>query len=405
MAGRLQTDAQRVRVRVRKASFRKCPVGVRERLSVKKPSKSAIKALDRSYIARHDPFCTTQSRTFGSAMPLDQIARSVERAAGDDFQAHLLQARFHNLIESIGLDFVTRARVRARLIHLDAHFFSKPSNVRPSRVLSALRLACAATDEHFKERDHYFRPGTLKDFRAKRAVTFLRNQHGRLGRFLLNRKMSGKDIKQAFDQYIAGGSPVFNDFVGAPDRPQWLTPYEGTIERLCDDAQDPLIGPAKRAKIVRQIVSELGLCHVEVGDEVIGFVTYRAIADLDFLHPAVTGSPAPSSRLEPVGPTPFEARDHRRYRNWPIPPTAANGYGRTYALDGAERGRAVPTDFHGQAEAVRPALPITAFTECIYIGTLREHPEDDEDSAYMMAISANFTLADMLRRLHAEFGV
>lgn len=339
-------------------------------------------------------------------MPLDQIARFVSRAVLNEAQADQLRARFHNIIESLALRIVNRSFVRDRLVYLDAHFFRNPQNRDADRVLSALALSLMATDEHFKESDHYLRPEALSQHLERRAVTIQRNQYGRLGKSLLGEKASGAEIEEAFDKRHSSGARQFISSVGAPDRPIWLTPYRGEVEQLCEEAQIETTGPARRAQIVRRIVSRLGLCHLEVGDELIAFVTIQPIAKLEFAHPAPAPlAPRPGLGVYlPVGPTPLEARDHRRYRNWPIPPAQGHGYGRTYALDIQDRA-AAPTADHGHLEAVRPRMGIDAFADCIFLGSLRERPEDDTDAAYLSEIGATRALADLLQHLHRDFGV
>lgn len=360
-------------------------------------------ALDKHFASDHPVRLSLAFMKRGRAMPFDRIARLVALAPMPDFRADDLRVRFHNLLQSLEWGQITATQANKRLQAIDSFFFRNPIHAVPAHAVSVLMASCQAADDHIKEADHYQRTEPLNYDLATRAVTFQRNQFGRLGENLLGVRATGDEIKAAFDARRSAFAKPFVNPLGAPDRPIWLTPYSGKVAEYCEELQLDTIGPARRASVVRALVAKLGLIHFSVDDEVLAFVTALPIGQLTFGHPASKTPAAAADRL-PVGPTPFEARDHRRFRNWAAPPVDSFGYGRTYELEAAERASVGGAE-HGAAEAVRPRMSMDAFTECIVLGTLKERAEGDSDLVYYREIGVDMDLPGILHALHRRLRI
>jgi hypothetical protein len=313
---------------------------------------------------------------------LEDVAAVIDRLTSiDPDDEARARAWLSNLLIGIERGHIAPERAERRIAKVVQSFFS----ARPQDH-SALLDAQIEAMLLFGEQDHYLRPGPLSAHRDVQALTVQANEDGLLGQPWLGKRTRGAEIATAFADGLCSGQ------VGAPDRPLWVTPYRGALKALCEEAKRHELLPERRSMLAKTLVSTLGLVHVHPGDEVLAFVSKNTIGELAFSHPDFGG------RCEPVGPTAIEARGHRRFRPWPAP-LSPETYGRTYALDGAARAGAKPKPAHGVEEAVRPALPIEEFEQCIYIGVLTDAGFDDSDAEFLATIGARQSCPALMRRL------
>lgn len=319
-------------------------------------------------------------------MSLQAIATKLATGPAQDEIEDDLRACFVNLLNGIDRHCISLRAAQRRLSYMIQMFGASATQDR-----AALRLAHMESLKVFDEADHYERPGPLSDYLNMRAVTIQASEDGLLGEIWMGRRARAPRIVEAFKAGNCDGT------VGPPGKPLWITPYTGEIKALCEEARERSCGRARRIEIARRAVGLLGLVHIRAKDEVIAMVTDKTIAQLGFDHPD-TGNPT-----MPVGPTAVEARGHRRFRQWPRR-AITDFYGRTYELDGAIRARIDPRDNHGASEAVRPAVPIEQFAECIYLGTLSDPDFDDEQAEYLRSLGAAHSI-DLLRELSRVTGL
>lgn len=185
---------------------------------------------------------------------------------------------------------------------------------------------------------------------------------------------------------VKAGGTLRGATVGLPHRAVWLTQYTGVAEEIIEQARSR--PDADLARRVREIVGQSGW---RPGQTVVAFISSKPLASLLF--------DAGSTARRPVGPTRLEAQTHRHFRHWP-PSTHVDKYGRTYDLNPVSR-RAAGSLGHGVPEAVRPAVPINAFDDCVVIGTLTRDGcrVTEPDDAFLVDVGADAPVFDVMRRM------
>ncbi|HEX8262465.1 MAG TPA: hypothetical protein VF547_06290 [Allosphingosinicella sp.] len=224
--------------------------------------------------------------------------------------------------------------------------------------------------------DHFERGERLSDFLDRRAVTIQSDGGGEGGTWWRKSRLRA-GAKVIASEFARGGC---DGWVGVEQKPIWLTPYGGEIERLCAEAKQGGLPQRERNRLAGRIRDKLGLYAIQPREGLLAFITREPLRKLLYAHDGKTD-------CLPVGPTAVEARGSLRFRPWPRP-RGGDAFGRTYDLDPEQRQLAVPPRCHGAEEAVRPRMRIAEFAECIYIGDITASATDRDEQAFLSEIGA-----------------
>jgi hypothetical protein len=323
------------------------------------------------------------------SMELKDIAAEISLAELDEVLEPRLCGWFNNMLVGLRYGHVELDAAKRRLRELIASYERQAVRNR-----ATLENAFSEAVHGFGELDHYERPQALDKWLDRNAVTIQGDCGRTCGQYWLTSRQpaSAKVIARAFSN---GGC---DGWVGQENKPIWITPYDGEIRSLCEEAGDPDLPGRRRAELTSRIVAMLGI-EFNAGEGLLAFVTKATIDELVFNHPIT------SVATKPKGPTILEARTHGRFRPWPRD-ASNDAYGRTYDRDARSRKGTYPTGHHGVAEATRPRLAMSEFSRCIFLGVVGADTYDDKDDDYLEAIgSGGRSVADLLNDLAGVTGL
>jgi hypothetical protein len=96
-----------------------------------------------------------------------------------------------------------------------------------------------------------------------------------------------------------------------------------------------------------------------------------------------------------AAPTVFTAKDHKRFRHWPLR-HSDDDVGRTYDLN-ADRRKTAEDQQHGAPEVVALPLPLSEVEEIRYVGFLDTRDDGDSHLEYVNEIAGSANLAELIR--------